>query len=337
MKKKIILGILIALVACIAIIFGYRVFVKVVQGSRPSFQRQVIVGTEPLKKQKVDKTLSFRGIAEGDPQVKIYPTAAGRLLENNVREGMAVAKDEPVVSIDRDIAGSSFQPAIVRSPISGIVTKLYYLDRGDPITMEKPVAEVANTQSIKVVLNVGEEDLASVKPGMECAISPAYDPNAKVQGSVFSTTPFVDSETLSGNIVVKAKNVDTPLKVGISVNVAIKTGSVEAYLVPASAIIMEYDNSYVFVNDNGTAKRVPVLQGYSSGSLVEISGADLADGMKVVTEGSFKLTEGAKISEGGEKKQGGGNQDKKQWSRDKKAGNSDSKTDGKELSGEKKK
>jgi multidrug efflux pump subunit AcrA (membrane-fusion protein) len=294
-KKTIVLACVIALVLALAGIIIYRIIAKTQASAKPAYQHEISVGTVKLAKQKLDRTLNFRGIIEGDPQVKVYPSAGGKLLSNNVQEGAFVKVDQAIVSIDRDIVGQDFQPAIVRSPISGMVTKLYFLDRGDPVTMDKPVAEVANTASIKVVLNVGEEDLASVKAGMETAISPVYDPKTIVNGSVFSVTPFVDSDTLSGNIVIKASNKEGNLKVGISVNVTIKIGSSDAYIVPASAIFMEYDNSYIFLNDNLKAKRIPVTQGYSSGSMVQIMG-DLTDGMEVVTEGSFKLTDGIKIA-----------------------------------------
>ena len=66
-------------------------------------------------------------------------------------------------------------------------------------------------------------------------------------------------------------------------------------LLLSAAVQEDLDSSFVFVDDQGTARRVPVTRGFAKGGRVEITG-DLNEGDVVATDGSFKLFEGAAIA-----------------------------------------
>jgi multidrug efflux pump subunit AcrA (membrane-fusion protein) len=302
MEKKTKKLIIIAGIAVIALILGvivYRIAAKIIQESKQGRQATYAVGQITLKKQLLEKTLSFRGVLEGDPQVKVYSPVAGKFQSNAVSEGDNVNPDDILTYINRDVVGQTYQPALVRAPVAGMVKKLYFVDRGTPVTVDRPVAEITNQDSIKVVLTVGEEDLSRVKTGMDAVITSLYDENLKIKARVFSVTPFVDSDTFSGSIIIKAENASHTGKIGISVVVNIITGRSDAFLVPANAIGIDLESTFIFVNVDDTAKRVPVRQGYAKGGLIEITG-EVKDGDNVVTDGSFKLFNGAKLSVAGE-------------------------------------
>jgi multidrug efflux pump subunit AcrA (membrane-fusion protein) len=289
----------------IAGVIALHVAEKIIQGQgfrRPS---TYTVGETALKKQLLEKTVTFRGIAEGDPQVKVYAPEPGRLIGNSVTEGQYVGVNQVLTTIDRAIIGQTYNPALVHSPIAGMVTKLYFVDRGEPISLQQPVAEVADTSALKVVLSVGEEDLSRVKDGMEAELVSTYDEKQKLPARVVSVTPFVDSDTFSGRIIIKAANPGNTLKVGSSVILNIITGRTQAFLVPQSAVQTDAQSSYVFLDVNKTAKRVPVTQGFIKGDMVEITG-EVKEGDLVVTDGSFKLFNGAKLMIAGEQEQGTG-------------------------------
>jgi hypothetical protein len=308
MNKKARTIIIISALAVVLIIAGVialHVAEKIIQGRgfrRPS---AYTVGQLVLKKQLLEKTVTFRGIAEGDPQVKVYPPEPGRLIGNSVTEGEYVVMNQVLTTIDRAIIGQIYNPALVHSPIAGMVTKLYFVNRGEPISLQQPVAEVANTTALKVVLSVGEEDLSAVRDGMEAELVSIYDEKQKLPARVVSVTPFVDSDTFSGTIIVKAANPGNTLKVGSSVIVNIITGRTQAFVVPQSAVQTDAQSSYVFLDVAKTAKRVTVTQGFIKGDMVEITG-EIKEGDLVVTEGSFKLFEGAKLIIAGEQEQGTG-------------------------------
>ena len=66
------------------------------------------------------------------------------------------------------------------------------MDRGATVTVDKPVAEISDPRNIKVIINVGQDDLKLIKAGMPAKIARYPVPQISFSGKVWSTTPFVD-------------------------------------------------------------------------------------------------------------------------------------------------
>jgi hypothetical protein len=293
--KRIIIIAAIAIAVIVVGIIGFRIIAKIIQGANPRRDTTYSVGAVTLRKQPLIKTLSYRGIVEGDPQVKVFTTVAGKFQANATLEGSYVGVDDVLTYINRDIVGQTYQPVTVRSPIAGIVKKFYFVDRGALVTVDKPVAEVANPTSIKIVLTVGEADLSKVKTGMEAVITSPFDEKISLPAQVYSVTPYVDSDTFSGSIIIKADNRNDMAKIGMSALINIIIGKSETFIVPLNAIQVDLNSAYVFLNNGNSAKRVAVQQGYAQGAGVEIVG-DIKEGDQVITDGSFRLFDGAQIT-----------------------------------------
>jgi multidrug efflux pump subunit AcrA (membrane-fusion protein) len=290
MKKKIFFsGILILIFG----IIGYNIYQKIQKSGRAARPNEFAVGTQILKKEPVNIAFEFNGILEGDPQVKVYSDVTGKFISNSVSEGDYVGKGAVISSIDRDLIGQDFQPAIVRSPIQGMVKKLYFVDRGASVNTSLPVAEIANTERIKVIVSVGQEYLSKIRRGMPVEISPTFDRSLKLQSVISTVTPFVDSDTLTGSFEVKTPNIKG-MKIGSSVVVNVITGKINTFMAPQGAVNMGIDDVYIFLNDNGKARKVSVVQGYVSNDRVEIKG-NIKEGDELITEGSFKLSDGSKV------------------------------------------
>ncbi len=284
-----------AAAVAVSAVIGWRISAKIIQGANAGRRAAYTVGMTTLAREALEKTLSFKGIVEGDPQVKVFASLTGKFISNAVAEGSFVTADAVIASVSRDVAGQDFQPVPVRSPVAGMVKKLYFTDRGAQVSLDRPVAEIADPSRVKIVLTVGEADLGRVKTGFDAVIRSPYDPALAVPARVFSVTPFVDSDTFSGSIIVKAGNADGRLRIGMSAAVDVVVSRSEAFVVPAQAIQQDMDSAFVFRNEGGFARRVAVVPGYTRGGRVEITG-DLRAGDVVVTDGSFKLFDGAAIA-----------------------------------------
>ncbi len=282
------------LAAAVVVVIAVHVAARIGQARRGRPPAAYTVGETVLKKRPLERFLYFPGIIEGDPQVKVYPNAPGRFISNSVKEGDDVRAGQVIALIDRAVVGQTYAPEPVRSPIAGEVIALYFLDRGEPVAVANPVAEVADTSRFKVPLSVAREDLAAIKRGMEASIVSPDDANLKLSAVVSAVTPVVDFSTFSGTAVVTANGRGSGFSIGESVIVDVVTGRSPAFVVPLAAVQTDAVSSFVFLNVNGTAKRVTVTQGFSTDGEVEISG-DLADGDRVITEGSYKLFDGARV------------------------------------------
>jgi len=285
----------IIILVLIGVLTLYRVIAKILQAGEKTQEPVYAVGIQELKKEKIKEVVSFQGVIEGDPQVKVYSKVPGKFEKKAKNEGDRVKKGDTLFYINRDVTGFDFKLARVNSPASGILTKLYYVDKGSFIDPQKPVGEVANPEKIKVILSAGESSLVKVKKGMKARIKAVYNGGGSIDGVVYSVTPFIDRETLSGTVIVKADNPGAKVKIGMTASVEIESDERDVFMVPERAVLMGEGRTYVYINEGGAAKPVDVETGYLEGRRIEISGG-LKQGDKLVTDGNFKLFEGAKIT-----------------------------------------
>jgi multidrug efflux pump subunit AcrA (membrane-fusion protein) len=297
MSRDLVKRIVLALAIILGFIVLFRVGSSIANSSKK--QKEVIFNITDVKlaKQKVPHILSVQGVLEGDPQVKIYPQVPGKFARNNVVEGQMVNQGDIVTYIDRDIVGATFELAPVKAPAAGMITKLYYIDKGDSVSPQMPVAEVANQDEIKVVFNVGQDDLLKVHKGQNALIYYVNDSAIAVSGTVASVPPVVDKDIMAGTVVVKAANKGRTLKIGMSVNVDILTEEKESFTVPERAVMLGEEGAYVYINKTGKASQVKVTTGFRINDMIEIEGP-LADGDAVVVDGNFRLFDGAKVDNG---------------------------------------
>jgi multidrug efflux pump subunit AcrA (membrane-fusion protein) len=292
--KKIQKGALIV-IGALAVIMLIQIAVKLARSSARPAENIVTVGAVIAQAKEIDETVVNRGIAEGDPQVKVYTTVPGKFERAAVKEGTVVKKDDTIFYINRDVVGMDFQLVPVKSPINGIVTRIYFSDKGAMVSPQYPAAEVSNPAEIKVIMQTGEEDMVKVKNGMAADINPVYGGGGVLKGTVYSSTPFIDTDTMSGTIIVKAPNMGNSLKPGMSVEVIIHTDKRRAIMIPESAVLMGEGKTYVFINDSGKAKRVDVKTGYMAENETEIV-EGIPEGAQIINEGNFKLNEGSKLN-----------------------------------------
>lgn len=284
--------------AVLAVIMVVQIALSIIKSGAgvPPMEYNVAIGS--LAAEDVHEIIELQGIVEGDPQVKLYPAVPGKFDRNGVFEGAAVRKGDALVFINRDIVGYDYLPAPVRSPIDGIVTRLYFVDRGAAISPDRAVAEVANTAKLKVVVSVGEDDLAVVKKEQPASIVSLHRSNISVAGSVDSVTPYIDKDTLAGTIIIRAVNTNTnngfPLTIGMSVKAEIDTGVHKAFMVPERAVLLGQERVYIYTVVSNRARALTVIKGYERGGYTEIIG-DITNGMPVVTDGAFKLYDGARV------------------------------------------
>jgi biotin carboxyl carrier protein len=284
-------------VAFVILILGvavYRIGYKIIQSMQKSKELVYDVSGIELKKEKAAESSVFSGVISGDPQVKVYPVMSGKFSKNAVEEGAFVSKDESLVIVDRDQIGS-FEMMPVKSPIDGIVTKLYYRDTGAEVNPYRPVAEVGNPYSIKIVISSGSAELLKIKKGEKARITTGQGMDAEITGFVDSVSVSISKDNPAGRLVIKASNRDKKLLIGQSVSVEVFTGSSDVFLVPERAVLLGEARAYVFINNGGKASEVDVTPGNVHGRDIEISG-NIFEGQEIVINGAFQISDGAKIN-----------------------------------------
>lgn len=192
------------------------------------------------------------------------------------------------------IARKTLNDCNLYAPFSGMVGS-YLLEEGANALPMQPVMTFLNIDTVIVKFSVPENEISSVQLGDELSIVVAA-----LDYKLFNchiTEKGVAANTLSHSYTVKAAiaNKDYSLLPGMVSKVLYGPSSEEQTLnIPANIIQTGSQGYYVWINDNGIAKRQNVKVGNYVGDNVIIK-EGLKIGQQIITEGYLKLSDGCKI------------------------------------------
>jgi RND family efflux transporter MFP subunit len=260
----------------------------------------VPVEVEMVKSTPYTPILNYTGEVKGVEEIQIFPKASGKLVEMKVKEGDRVKKDQVVALIDRDITGLDFKLAETISPVEGVVGKVY-LDKGAQVSEPSgggggtPLAQILNLDSVKIVIQVTEEDLPKVKLNQKAKIRVDAYPDREFSGVVTLISPTLNSLTRTTSVEITIPNPNHLLKPGMFAEVDLVTGKTEnLVLIPRHTILVEAGKKKVFVIREGMAEKRWVETGFSDKGLTYIK-SGLAPLDSLVTLGQSQLQAGDKV------------------------------------------
>ena len=251
------------------------------------------VRAAPAARRTLEETLALVGSLKAKDEATLFSRVPGKLKENLVKEGDAVRKDQTVALVERDEVGVRFEPAPVPSTLNGVVGRVF-LDRGANVTLNTPVALVADLSELVAQADIPERYAGRVRTGQEVRFRIDAYPEKVFQGRVSRVSPVVDPVTRSAYMEVRLDNSSGLLRSGmfanLSVVVAAKAGVVA---VPVEAVT-EGSGHAVFVVRDGKAVKREVVEGARTEAYVEIK-SGLAAGESVVTFGLYGLKDGSPV------------------------------------------
>ncbi|PJJ84859.1 efflux RND transporter periplasmic adaptor subunit [Mucilaginibacter auburnensis] len=180
----------------------------------------------------------------------------------------------------------------IKSPINGSVETMD-LKLGQVAGPGITGINIVNDNSLKVKANVPESYAASVRTGNSVKV---VVPDAK--DSVTTTINFAAKaiDPVSRSFPVEVK---LPTRASLRPNmtavlkIADYTNN-KAIAIPLKAIQQSETGDYVFLNENGVAKRAVVTEGSISGGMAEIK-SGLKAGDQVIVDGAADIEEGDKV------------------------------------------
>jgi RND family efflux transporter MFP subunit len=235
-------------------------------------------------------------------------TAAQRAYDRAVRladEGIVPRKDVDQAAAELGAARAAAvtarraqQLAVLRSPVSGVVTRMSAV-LGASADAGQVLVEVADPSAFDVVLMLGPTEAGAVRPGASVTLSAGEKVGGEALGSgtVASVGAAVDTTSRSVAIRVAVKTPRRALRLGESVygEIAVETRP-NAVVIPVEALVPEGTGYKVFVVDRaGTAHEREVKVGGRTPTTVEIIDG-LAGGETVVTQGAFGMEDSARVT-----------------------------------------
>jgi HlyD family secretion protein len=193
-----------------------------------------------------------------------------------------------------DLAHAQFAQASIRSPIAGTVTKRSIND-GETVDPATPVFEVIDAASLDLIANVPAGYLGRIKSGDLAVVHIDPFPEKEFTGGVVQVAPAVDPQTNTVVVRVRLANPDGELKAGVYANARIAVEiHQDALIVPDTALVVEGDDTFVFVSKGEKVEKRKVTVGIRDDKRIEIA-EGLKEGESVVSAGAFGLGDGTKI------------------------------------------
>lgn len=184
---------------------------------------------------------------------------------------------------------------VLTSPISGVVTARNY-DPGD-MTGTLPILTISQVQPVKIVINVSETELSSIRNGMPAQVTFDTYGDRDFPGRVTLISPTVDAQSRTFAVEVTLPNSDGKILPGMFGRVQLDLGHANHVVVPDKAVVKQAGsgNQYVYVyKDNGTVEYCKVELGRRLGDSYEII-SGLPESAKVVITGQSRLANGKKV------------------------------------------
>jgi len=257
-------------------------------------------GAVPVKAMKVSfrdlsRAIEYVGDIKGQDEAVVYPKVSGKIIEKVKDDGSPINKGDPIVYIDRDEVGLTFEKAPVESPLTGVVGRVY-VEIGATVTPQTPVAMVANMENVTVDLNIPEKYLPEIILGQKAIITIDAYPDEEFIGKVTKISPILDIETRAAPIEITIDDRECHLQSGMFARVKLilkEHKSVPVIL--KEAIMGKEPNQYVYVIQDDKVAVRKIKLGIHEGPYFEAA-EGLKDADLVVIMGQQKLRDGAPVT-----------------------------------------
>lgn len=196
-------------------------------------------------------------------------------------------------------ARASIGDRVVTAPFSGWVS-LRNISPGAVVSAGTEIATISDLSAIKLDFSIPETALSAIRPGLAIDARSAAYPEQPFRGQIATIDPVIDPNTRAVKVRARLPNPDRKLKPGMLLTVGVETAPRVSLSVPELAVVGEGNSRFVYVIDDGKAKRVEVRTGVRSNGRIEVL-QGLKPGQEVVTEGVVKLSDGMKVRLAGAK------------------------------------
>lgn len=190
----------------------------------------------------------------------------------------------------------------IRAPFPGYIS-LRNLDQGAFVsgsagstsTFSRGILALQDITTVRVLVDVVEKDVPLVKIGQPAELRAEAYPNRVFTGKVTRIVQALDRNTRTMTVEVDIPNPDRALKGGMFARVELVAGThANALQIPIDAVTRLESDQYVFIVQEGKARKVPVALGIQDRQMVEVT-RGLTGTEPVIVSGKDLVTDGAKV------------------------------------------
>ncbi len=189
------------------------------------------------------------------------------------------------------------------APFDGVISGKYfesgeiYSGAPNPLVGKSAIVSLVQINKLKTIVAVSEKYFPQLKQGAAVIIHVDIFPGKTFPGKVFSKHPTIDPASRTFNVEVALDNSEDLLRPGMFSRVAFKLEEIEALVLPAQAVLklQGSNDRFLFIEENGVARRISVKMGDRYDDMVEVISNELKPGHRVVVSGQARLIEGMQL------------------------------------------
>lgn len=185
--------------------------------------------------------------------------------------------------------------AKITAPFSGYITKKF-LDRGALVQPgSSTLYTIMDNDSVKITVNILEKDVPAIAAGKRTVIKVDAFPGRTFSGSISRINQAIDLTTRTLAIEIVIPNKDGALKPGMYADVnIIAARHTDALTAPTQAVLHDEKGTFLFLFDNGMARRRDIQTGAEQNGRTEVT-AGLSDSVSIITVGQQFLKDGINV------------------------------------------
>jgi RND family efflux transporter MFP subunit len=192
--------------------------------------------------------------------------------------------------------GSGKKMTVIRAPFAGIVTELK-VGQGQRVQADTGAMLLASGDTLIVPLGVEPEDTRPIEPGMKVVLESLFEQRWRVEVQVTTVLAMVNPTTRLVDVLTRVPaSKSAPLVLGNRIKGTITLKEEKTLAVPRNAVLRDAQGAYLFIVQNGRARRVGVVTGLQEKDLLAVKGP-LKTGDAVVIVGNYELKDGMAVQE----------------------------------------
>lgn len=205
--------------------------------------------------------------------------------------------DQTKLSFDQTAESLRFleENTYVKAKFPGVISAKNYED--GELYSGQAILTLTQINVLKALVNVPESYFPLVHKGMNVDVLCDIYPGETFKGSIDIVYPTIDPASHTFQVRIRIPNGGERLRPGMYAYAKLALGKVEAMVLPYQSVqkLTGSNERYIYVNDNGVARRVFVKLGERYDDKIEIESDELNPGEEIVVTGAEKLVDGVKL------------------------------------------
>ena len=187
------------------------------------------------------------------------------------------------------------QNTYVKAPFDGVISAKTYED--GELYGGQPIVVLTQVKKLKALIAVPETYYPMIKEGMKLTVKSEVYPDETFPATIEVVYPTIDAASHTFQCKVVIPNASKKLRGGMYVTTTLGLGKENTIVVPYQSVekLIGSNERYVFINENGYAKRVSVQLGQRFDENIEIIAPEIKAGVEYISVGQHKLVDGVKI------------------------------------------